>query len=103
MYTDDDEESDEDADLPSYLREQSSDEEDQALYSQNKKNAQGVFTSIFMCICTHIYRYMNRCLHVDICIYVHVYICINIHIYAYIYIPHLLGRRKKDRKDNVTG
>lgn len=36
-----DEEDDEDEELPSYLREQSSDEEHAALYSKNKLNANG--------------------------------------------------------------
>ena len=38
---DEDEEDDEDEELPSYLREQSSDEEHAALYSKNKLNANG--------------------------------------------------------------
>jgi hypothetical protein len=38
---DDDEEDEEDEELPSYLREQSSDEEHAALYSKNKLNANG--------------------------------------------------------------
>ena len=38
---DEEEEEDEDEELPSYLREQSSDEEDAALYSKKKLNAKG--------------------------------------------------------------
>jgi hypothetical protein len=44
------EESDEDGELPSYLREESSDEEDAALYSKNKKNAQGDNSNVKNCI-----------------------------------------------------
>jgi hypothetical protein len=41
LETAEDEEEEEDEELPSYLREQSSDEEDAALYSKNKLTANG--------------------------------------------------------------
>jgi hypothetical protein len=76
FYADDDEESDEDAELPSYLREQSSDEEDQALYSQNKKNAQGTyaFTSALIYI-FYVYMHICRFIHLYIYTYIHSYLC----------------------------
>jgi hypothetical protein len=52
----DDEDDEEDEELPSYLREQSSDEEHAALYSKNKLNANG--ESCF---------YSNYCFHVLSC------------------------------------
>ena len=45
---DEDSEEDEDEELPSYLREQSSDEEDAALYSKNKLNKKGTKTTVCM-------------------------------------------------------